>query len=395
MWLNGAVDPADEYVSTARTVHRIGLGLLVVSGVAALSGAVYLDAVGLRGQAALLTVAAVVATALAMVWWLHRGTRPGRSAALALAPTAYLTWLLTDNITGFPLVAVAVGAVVLEFGTRGGLIMGGGLLAATAALYLTPPVPASDVLVANLVLLAVLVALGLLVAALVAQLERARTLADQAVRARRVEALAELDRALATERMDQARALHDDLGQRLTLIGMALDLAMRRRATSPEAAWDDVDQARTTAADALSELRTLVRALSPLTADDAAQDDLDSALERLAGVFTGTGLSVTLVRSPSTDATAQLDPLAYRIIQEGLTNVVRHSDARHVKVVLDAGPEHVVRVIDDGTGRTRAPSGFGLRNLQARVEAVGGTFHAEATAEGFVLAARYPTTVSA
>lgn len=362
--------------------------MIAAGGTAAVS-ALYLVQLGLPLWAAAVALAALVTTVLGLLWWRRRGTRAGRALAVALVPVSLLTWALTDNITGLAVVAVAVCAIVVEFGTRPGLIVSGLMLAALIAVYLASGQPIADV-VANAVVTASLILLGLLAAQIVATLDRARRLAESAARAKQDEALAELDRALSVERMEQARALHDDLGQQLTLIGMGLELAQRMRRTDPDAAWDEVATVRSAAGEALHDLRVLVRALSPLTPQETAEIDLNAALEQLAAAFTGTGLRVTLERGRDDAAQGSVDSLAYRIIQESLTNVVRHAHAQHVTIQVSTGDEIHVRVVDDGERTAPHEPGFGLRQLRARVEAVGGTFRAASRDVGFEVNARYP-----
>lgn len=368
--------------------------MLALAALAALLGAWYLLDLGLVTQAALLVLAALATTVVALVWWRRRGTTTGRWAAGLLLPAGFASWFLADNLSGLPLVGIAVCALVLEFGIAIGAAAAAALVGAVGFVYAIHGVEPLGGVVANMVMMSVLVALGLLASQVVASLEEARDLAEAAARSRRDEALAEMDRALASERMEHARTLHDDLGQRLTLIGMGLDLALRQRASDPDGAWAEVGRSRAEAANALTALRTLVRALSPLTAQEAAEVDLDAALDRLAGAFSGTGLAVDLVRERGA-AAPRLDSLAYRIIQEGLTNVVRHSDARHVTITLATLDDRRVLVADDGGTSGRLEPGFGLRHLRARVEAVGGTLDAAPGASGFVLDARYPATVPA
>lgn len=383
------MDPLLDVAANTRTLRRLGLGLIAVAALSALFGAFSLLQRGLEERAAVVSLATVLATGLACVWWLTRGTRTARIAAVALVPAGVTVWVLVDTLTGVPLAGAALCAVALEFGVGAGVATGLGVVALVVGLYASDDPPVGG-LVSNLVLITGMVAVGLLTAAVVAQLERGRELAVRAARSRRDEALAELDRTLAADRMEHARTLHDELGQRLTVIGMGLDLGIRLRQGDPDAAWAEVERSRGAASEALTELRTLVRGLSPLTPAEASEVDLDAALDRLAGVFNGTGLDVHLTRTTTAGRRRALDPLAYRIIQEGLTNVVRHSDARHVQVMLESRDEQVVRVSDDGSRASTFESGFGLRQLQARVEAAGGTLQTRAGASGFVLDARYP-----
>ncbi|QIK72526.1 hypothetical protein G7070_09905 [Propioniciclava coleopterorum] len=379
-------------VAASRRFGRLAAATLGVACASALLGALYLLDGGRPWWHAAALAALAPATALvATRWWRTRGSRPGRGWAVALCALGLAVWGVSGNVSGVPLAALALCGLVWEFGRWTAVAVGAAVVAAVATSYaIWPPRGGA---VENLAMVGVLVALGILASEAIAQLDLARALSEREAAARRDEALAELDRALARERMEQARALHDELGQRLTIVGMGLDVALRLR-PDPGAAWAEVERARAEAGDALASLRLLVRSLSPLTAEEATTIDLDAALARLAGAFAGTGLAVDLVRA-DTGETARLDPLAYRIIQEGLTNVARHSDATSVTVTLDGGDERRVRIADDGGPTGRLEPGFGLRHLRARVEAAGGTLRAAPEASGFVLDARYPSGLAA
>lgn len=358
---------------------------------------------GYEARAGTLAVAAVAALGILLFWWSVRGGRAAPWAAIALVTVSTGAWFVAGTPTGLPLVAVAICVLLLEVGAAVAWCTGAGLLVVVTAMYLASDEVPLGGIVANLVTIGLFLTLALLVGQLVAGLDSARRSAESEARARREGALAELDRALTAERMVHARTLHDELGHRLTLIGMGLDLAGRTRSTDPDAAWEEVDRSRTEASTALSELRALVRALSPVTSGPGDDTDLDSALDRLAASFRGTGLEVRITREGAPGGGAEgggaaPDPLAIRIIQEGLTNVARHSDATTVEVVLGHGRGHgrdrTVRVADDGTaGRATVDPGFGLHHLRSRVEAAGGTLTAERGEGGFVLSARYPAPI--
>jgi signal transduction histidine kinase len=83
---------------------------------------------------------------------------------------------------------------------------------------------------------------------------------------------------------------------------------------------------------------------------------------------------------------ASVELAAFRIVQEAITNVVRHSGARHADVRLDYGADVLrVQVADDGTGGTRIGSlveGSGIRGMRERAAALGGTLTADASGSG-------------
>lgn len=387
----------DHGAAATRRVGGLVAGALVLAVLSALLGAVYQRDADEPDRAGALAVTACVAGALATWWWRTRraagpSTRAPATASATVSAALTVgagvaTWLLSDNLSGLPLLGIGIATAVLQFGIGVGVAVGALLVGIVAAAYASVGTSPVGGIVPNLIMTGLLVALAVLAAEVVAELQHARDLAEASTRSRRNEALAAMDRTLAAERMEHARTLHDDLGQRLTIIGVGLDIALRRP-DDPEA-WAEVGRARAEVADALGALRTLVRALSPLTTREAADIDLDAALDRLAGAFSGTGLDVELVR-PTDAPSERLDPLAYRIIQEGLTNVVRHSDARRVTVTFDTRDGRRVSVADDGGASGRLEPGFGLTHLRSRVEAAGGTFRAGPTASGFMLEASYP-----
>ena len=132
------------------------------------------------------------------------------------------------------------------------------------------------------------------------------------------------------------------------------------------------------------------------------------SLARLAELTAGSGLAVTVEgtaephNSPAGSLPAAVELTAYRVIQESLTNVLRHSAARSARVALrrlDGALQ--VTVTDDGPARPARPSrpgqsggGLGLRGLRERVAAHGGTFHAgpraDGAAPGFEVSAMLP-----
>jgi len=72
----------------------------------------------------------------------------------------------------------------------------------------------------------------------------------------------------------------------------------------------------------------------------------------------------------------ELETTVYRLIQEALTNVAKHADAKHVTVIAEVGDEHVrIEVVDDGVGfnHDAVTAGFGLTGMRERAELAGGT----------------------
>ena len=203
---------------------------------------------------------------------------------------------------------------------------------------------------------------------------RAQLEALRASRARIVEAADE-------ERRRLGRDLHDGAQQRLVSILLALKLAQER----PEGAQPLVDGAVAEAHAAVEELRELASGIHPA----ALQRGLDAGLESLA---TRAAVPVELEAHVPERLPVAVETAAYFTVSEALTNVAKYAEATHARVgARREDGSLVVEVSDDGVGGADASSGSGLRGLEDRVGAVGGTLEVESPpGRGTVVRARIP-----
>lgn len=176
------------------------------------------------------------------------------------------------------------------------------------------------------------------------------------------------------ERKRLRRDLHDGLGP--TLAGLTLDVdTLRNRVRALDVHETDAQllSLRSGIQAAVGEVRRVVEGLRPPALDELG---LGAALDQLAQRLTGgTQVVVDLDTAPLAPLPAAAEVAVYRVAQEALTNAVRHSGARHVRVALAATPGQVVlEVVDDGHGRT-APrdGGVGLGSMRERAEELGGS----------------------
>jgi signal transduction histidine kinase len=213
---------------------------------------------------------------------------------------------------------------------------------------------------------------------------------------RRVERDA-LRRAVAAQELERsrlARELHDETGQALTSI--LLTLRAIEDATSVDERSSAVAVVREQLVDTLQNVRRLAVELRPAALDDFG---LEPALERLAatvGERTGLDVQVHSVLGDGRLPTA-VETAVYRIVQEGLTNAVKHAQARRASVVLRRKNGRVtVMVEDDGRGFDPAEptSGIGLVGMRERVQLLDGRLVVESTAGrvagGTTLVAEFP-----
>ncbi|MEV0312542.1 sensor histidine kinase [Nonomuraea fuscirosea] len=361
---------------------------------------------------------------LAAVLWPLLPWRREASVARRAASVAFLVVslpLLSPGGASAPIiVGLAVGNALVVFGLRGALtytavagLLGFGISAVNPRQTLVgAAVNGTLMLLLCLVLLLVVIAMfqshsrAEETRRLLSDLEQAHSDLEQAhadlerAHGDLGQAHAELERhaarsrelAVAEERARMARDMHDSVGHYLTVINVGLQNAQRYRAVRPEAAWDEVSQARELTLEALTDTRRWVRALKPLRMDGLHGP---AALRVLTESFGSddTGVAFTMTGTwPDVDENREL--VCYRVVQEGLTNALRHSRARHIEVALDCTRDRVeVTVTDDGRGAApgATENGFGLRGLRERLHGVGGALDVAGHAgEGFTLKATVP-----
>ncbi|MFF4786335.1 sensor histidine kinase [Streptomyces griseorubiginosus] len=201
--------------------------------------------------------------------------------------------------------------------------------------------------------------------------------------ARRVADLAEsragvVDAADA-ERRRIERDLHDGAQQRLVALAVNLGLAKATLGDLPEEARKVLDEAHREAKEAITELNDLVRGLHPAVLEDRG---LDAALSGVAARLPiPVRVAVDLPRRPS----PTVEAVAYFVVSEALTNVVKHAQASRADVTVERiGETLLVVVADDGAGGAdlAVAGGTGLAGLAQRVASVDGTFSCRSPAGG-------------
>jgi signal transduction histidine kinase len=205
----------------------------------------------------------------------------------------------------------------------------------------------------------------------------------------------EARRAIVEERLRIARDLHDVTAHTLAVVAVQLNVATDALETAPEEVRAALRTASKVSDQAIGELTAAVRVLrvGDAAAERAPLPGL-ADLDRLVASTRATGLEVefTQLGDPRRIPAATALTL-YRVVQESLTNVVRHARAATAEVTIDYGPGAVtVRVSDDGLGAAGAGgAGHGLIGLRERVAGMGGRLTAgPAERQGFTVEAWIP-----
>lgn len=242
--------------------------------------------------------------------------------------------------------------------------------------------------------------IGAVLLGTVVRMQRERT-AMRFVQATQTERDHRLTTQLAVERERSriAADLHDILAHSLSVIAVQTDAAahvLKQSADAPAEAREAITAAHTAAVQALQDTRNLVRAVGAAPDEHAPQPTLQQ-LGALVESCDPSGKRFELTSTVDL-ADVPLSPTAqvalYRIVQEALTNVMRHGgDGAHAHVIVsEHGNQFTVEIVDDGTARHAIVSrGHGIANMTQRARSVGGELAASPRAEGgFAVVAQVP-----
>jgi signal transduction histidine kinase/ligand-binding sensor domain-containing protein len=213
-------------------------------------------------------------------------------------------------------------------------------------------------------------------------------------RTREIERLFEKTKELAVieERNRLARELHDSAKQKAFAALAQLGTASGIIASNPRAAKDHLDEAENLVYEVIEELTFLIQEMYPLRLKEKG---LATALrEYIFEWESRTGIRVEVHIEDETRLKLEVEQAVYRIVQEALSNVARHSRATRVDVTLSHQNKSIEAIVaDDGCGfeRQTRPAGIGLRSIQERAESLGGTVLIESAPDcGTRLTARIP-----
>ncbi|MFC8537461.1 sensor histidine kinase [Streptomyces sp. NPDC057249] len=230
--------------------------------------------------------------------------------------------------------------------------------------------------------------LAVLLAAATAYRNRLRWRAELDDRLERVvrERDLEAGRRIAEARLEIARELHDVVGHTLTVVGIQLRVAAEALDDSPQQARAALVTAQHIRTEALRDLRALVHVLR---APGAGPEDPVAGLPEVAALvdrMRSAELDIRLETAGDLAAVpAPVSLAVHRIVQEALTNTVRHAGASRADVILRCAHGRVeVCVTDDGRAPadTSGAAGHGVRGMGERVRALGGAFSAGPRGEG-------------
>jgi len=375
------------------TAYGLDAVIVVAAASAAVGTAQREDSSRLVGTRGWLEVVAI--TALVLVLVLRRWFPFGAPAAVCLASAAlsFADGLLITT-QGGAYVAGVVASLLLgnqrtEVQARVGLVV---VLGGLAILVYNDPTEGAGGLLATGVLFILVWLVGYALRERAEQAEAAEQRAAQAERDR--DAAARV--AVAEERARIARELHDVVAHAVSVMVLQVG-AVRHRMSDADP--DDREALRNVEAAGRTALADMRRLLGALRREDEEAERVPhpglGELERLLDDVRGAGLQVLLtVRGEPVALPPGLDLSAYRIVQEALTNTLKHASASRAEVTVRYGPGEIeIEVRDDGRGPAgdEPGHGHGLVGIRERVKVFGGEMSTgRSPSGGYVLHARLP-----
>jgi signal transduction histidine kinase len=312
---------------------------------------------------------------------------------LVLVLTAF--GFFTYYIAGFPAIGVALPISAALFSAteagylRASVLTGFVVLAASTSFRLASGQSVSFVLgyelVGHAALIAAVVAFGYSVRAR-RSLQR-RT--DQLIRLVTRQTAMDTAAHARDKQVMLARELHDSMGHSLSVASLFADVA---REAEGDRRAPAIERVKSAVSDAMTQLRSTVALLRSASGDPLVSPTFED-LRRLLDGPASAGYEVTLEVDHDMAASAAVQACVYRVVQESVTNTMRHSNATRIEATVNNGGSFVeVTVLDNGSG-TRVPrntAGHGVRGMRERVANLGGSFDVNAGPGGWQVRATLP-----
>lgn len=194
------------------------------------------------------------------------------------------------------------------------------------------------------------------------------------------------------ERKRIAREIHDTLGHALTGIAAGIDACLVMIDKKPEAVKVQLQRIRHVVTEGIGDVRNSLQKLRPGALEERG---LEGAIRKMIEEFVSlSDVNISLIyQMPEIDFEKTKEDALFRMIQECVTNSIRHGRAKHIDIRIAMDPDSegkmIVRVKDDGTGCAKVKPGYGLMQMKERISTIHGTLYFEGT-DGFLCEARIP-----
>lgn len=324
---------------------------------------------------------------------------PSKNRGPLIAVVSVGLFLIGGTPLATPMLAIAMVMLLKTFGKPACFACIVVVTLTVFILHSTTGTPLSKAIGETLWIVAICLLYFLLASVLVA-LEQEREHSQQLALQVAQNAQHDRDLAVEAERTTAARMLHDGLGQQLVAVSMSLGLARNLQNNNANAAWEEVNHAKEVTDQALSNLRQWVRALDPpaikVPADTA---ELEKSMVAISDAFASTGISFTIhSRGDTLPLNLKQGELLQVVAREGVSNALRHGNPTSIRFIVETHHDTVTLSVVNASvdpAPKEITTGYGLRSIEQRAVALGGTVSAGFTTNGFTLTVAIPVSIPA
>ncbi|WP_227468034.1 sensor histidine kinase [Microbacterium sp. YJN-G] len=350
---------------------------------------------GVSVPVAFLLGAGMCAAPLLALWYPRSSVAVFTVAAfvlpLTVSPDRDPVWPWPWSVPALILFALFVLTLTMQHGWRlGSLALLLGLMGSLAAPLLLPDAASAGAAGADLIVTASIATVAFVVGVLLAGRIR---LGAELTREREHAEFERSRRELVEERTRIARELHDVVAHSMSLIQVQASTARFRAPGLPDEAIAEFDSIAATARSSLTEMRRILGVLrtEDHTAELAPQRGIDD-IPALVDSTRRAGAPVDLTHEVEGEISAAVQIAVYRIVQESLSNAVRHAPGSSIGVSVTTAGDDVQVVVRNTPVPPSDPGtpGHGLRGMTERATLLGGEIHADRDGDGWTVSARIP-----
>jgi signal transduction histidine kinase len=197
------------------------------------------------------------------------------------------------------------------------------------------------------------------------------------------------ERSTIAERKRLSRDIHDIVGYTLINLKMMLEAAIDRAGSADRALAELLVAARDQAQDGLADTRRVLRTFREMEND--TPEGISSIQKIVSSFSRATGIEVEVNYGNMPWILGSLDSVISHIVQEGMTNAIRHGGATQIQIGFWIVQDRLhLRIVDNGVGAAEVKPGIGLLGMRERLEPIGGELSVQSSGYGFALVAEMP-----
>lgn len=178
--------------------------------------------------------------------------------------------------------------------------------------------------------------------------------------------------SIEKERLRMAREIHDTLAHTLTALVVQMEACKKLLKVDSDRALEEIEKAQKYTREGLNDVKRTIKALRPQILENGTF--FDAILNLIEDVEQNARIKILLNKDEELDIPSLMEVPLFRVIQESITNAIRHGDANQIYIDILKEDEHLlINIKDNGRGCNMVKEGFGLKGIKERIKALDGT----------------------